>query len=181
MEKVKLTNWQLGYGGKLISAAVPGDITMDLYKAGIVKNPYFGDNQKENDWIPREDFTYITEIEADEDLLMQESVQLVFNGIDGVSCVSDFIRHALSIRHGLDRQTLGEKQKTRFLWLFAVRSLTGIILCIRLYRAVPCVLLRMKNLKPMKPCRTLWLRIHIRHCGTLRHITVKGLRHPLLQ
>ena len=24
MEKVKLTNWQLGYGGKKIPAAVPG-------------------------------------------------------------------------------------------------------------------------------------------------------------
>ena len=82
MEKVKLTNWQLGYGGKLISAAVPGDITMDLYKAGIVKNPYFGDNQKENDWIPREDFTYITEFDVDEGLLAQESVEIVFDGVD---------------------------------------------------------------------------------------------------
>ena len=82
MEKVKFTNWQLGYGGKRIPAAVPGDITMDLYKAGLVKNPYFGDNQKENDWIPREDFTYITEIDADEKLLAQESVEIVFDGVD---------------------------------------------------------------------------------------------------
>ena len=82
MDKVKLTNWQLEYDGKRIPAAVPGDITMDLYKAGIVKNPYFGDNQKENDWIPREDFTYITEFDADEKLLAQESVEIVFDGVD---------------------------------------------------------------------------------------------------
>ena len=82
MGKRKLTNWQLGYGGKRIPASVPGDITMDLYKAGVVKNPYFGDNQKENDWIPREDFTYSTEIDADEKLLEQESIEIVFDGID---------------------------------------------------------------------------------------------------
>lgn len=82
MKKVKLTSWQLEYRGGRIPAAVPGDITMDLYKAGVVKNPYFGDNQKENDWIPREDFTYITELDADENLLGQESVEIVFDGID---------------------------------------------------------------------------------------------------
>ena len=82
MGKLKLANWQLGYGGKRIPASVPGDITMDLYKAGVVKNPYFGDNQKENDWIPREDFTYSTEIDADEKLLEQESVEIVFDGVD---------------------------------------------------------------------------------------------------
>ena len=82
MEKVKIQNWQLEFDGRTIPAKVPGDITIDLYNAGIVKNPYFGDNQKENEWIPRRDFTYITEIEADDNLLVQESVQLVFNGID---------------------------------------------------------------------------------------------------
>ena len=82
MKKFKITNWQLEYNDGVIPASVPGDITMDLYNAGIVKNPYFSDNQKENEWIPRQDFTYITEIEADEALLEEESVQLVFNGID---------------------------------------------------------------------------------------------------
>ena len=82
MEKVKIQNWQLEFDGRTIPASVPGDITIDLYNAGIVKNPYFGDNQKENEWIPRRDFTYVTEIEADDELLVRESVQLVFNGID---------------------------------------------------------------------------------------------------
>ena len=82
MEKVKIKNWQLEYNGGIIPASVPGDITIDLYNAGVVKNPYFGDNQKENDWIPRQDFSYVTEIEADDELLGEESIQLVFNGID---------------------------------------------------------------------------------------------------
>ena len=82
MTKTKVAQWKLQFDGKTIPASVPGDITIDLYNAGLVKNPYFGDNQKENDWIPRRDFTYITEIEADEKLLANECVQLVFEGID---------------------------------------------------------------------------------------------------
>ena len=82
MEKAKLTNWQLKYGGGVIPAAVPGDITIDLYKAGVVKDPYYADNHKENDWIPREDFTYITEIDGTEEILSQERVEIVFDGID---------------------------------------------------------------------------------------------------
>ena len=82
MKTVKLKNWQLEYGGNVVPATVPGDITIDLFKAGLVKNPYFGDNQKENDWIPRQDFTYISEIEVDDELLSQESVRIVFDGID---------------------------------------------------------------------------------------------------
>lgn len=82
MSKTKISNWQLQFDGKSIPASVPGDITIDLFRAGLVKDPYFGDNQKENDWIPRRDFTYITEITASEELLKNESVQLVFDGID---------------------------------------------------------------------------------------------------
>ena len=82
MQKRKISEWKLQYDGATIPASVPGDITIDLYKAGLVKNPYFGDNQKENDWIPRKDFTYITEIDADEKLLANKKVLIVFDGID---------------------------------------------------------------------------------------------------
>ena len=66
-----IQGWKLQYGQTTVPAAVPGDITIDLYNAGLVKNPYFGDNQKENDWIPRQDFTYITEMDVSEELLAQ--------------------------------------------------------------------------------------------------------------
>ncbi len=82
MKTIKLENWQLQFDGRTIPANVPGDITIDLYNAGIVKNPYFGDNQKENEWIPRKDFTYIAEVWTDKEILANESVQLVFKGVD---------------------------------------------------------------------------------------------------
>ena len=37
MKKVKIQNWQLEFDGRTIPAKVPGDITIDLYNAGIVK------------------------------------------------------------------------------------------------------------------------------------------------
>ena len=60
MEKLKVTNWQLEYDGKKIPAQVPGDITIDLYKAGIIQDPYYGMNYVENTWVARTDFTYET-------------------------------------------------------------------------------------------------------------------------
>ncbi|MBQ8447181.1 MAG: hypothetical protein IJX31_05340 [Clostridia bacterium] len=82
MEKIYIKNWTIEYANAKIPSSVPGDITVDLYNAGIVQNPYFGMNHKESEWIDREDFSYFTEIVADEELLKQESVELVFDGID---------------------------------------------------------------------------------------------------
>ncbi len=80
--RVKLSNWTLSYGDKTISAKVPGDITIDLYNAGLVKNPYFGLDYKDIEWVARRDFTYHTTITADEQMLNEESVVVVFDGID---------------------------------------------------------------------------------------------------
>ena len=72
MTTLKLTNWMLCYNDKKIPASVPGDITIDLFKAGIVKDPYYGFNYVENTWIARTDFTYECELNVDENLLNQE-------------------------------------------------------------------------------------------------------------
>ncbi|MBR1974528.1 MAG: hypothetical protein IKA20_01635 [Clostridia bacterium] len=111
MKKVKIQNWRLVFDGRTIPAKVPGDITIDLYNAGIVKNPYFGDNQKGNEWIPRQDFTYISEINADETLLAQESIRLVFNGIDVYSDIY------------LNNQLLGSTENMFLQYRFDVKEL----------------------------------------------------------
>lgn len=79
---MKLNQWELLYDGRTIPAQVPGDITVDLWRAGEVKNPYFGMDYKEIEWVARRDFTYRTVIRADADMLKNESVQLIFDGID---------------------------------------------------------------------------------------------------
>ena len=87
MTTLKLTNWTLCYNDKKVPASVPGDITIDLFKAGIVKDPYYGFNYVENTWIARTDFTYECELNADENLLKQESVVVNFDGIDVYSSI----------------------------------------------------------------------------------------------
>ena len=84
---VKLNNWTLTFDNKTISAQVPGDITIDLYRTGLVKNPYFGLDYKDIEWVARRDFTYQTTIYADKELLNNESVTVVFDGIDVFSDV----------------------------------------------------------------------------------------------
>ncbi len=106
----KLKDWTLSFGDKTIAAQVAGDITIDLYRAGLIKNPYFGLDYKDIEWIARRDFTYRTTIYADENLLDNESVMLVFDGIDVFSDVylngvrlgsteNMFLRYRYEIRH----------------------------------------------------------------------------------
>lgn len=85
--KIKLKDWKLLFDGKTISAQVPGDITMDLHRACLVDDPYFAMNYKDIEWVARRDFTYQATIVADEELLQNESVCVVFDGIDVFSDV----------------------------------------------------------------------------------------------
>lgn len=82
MKQLELHNWELLYDNRRIKAQVPGDITIDLKHAGVIGDPYYDLNHKDVEWIPRQDFTYVTEILADDEMLKEESVQLVFEGID---------------------------------------------------------------------------------------------------
>ena len=82
MEKILVENWWLNIGDKKIPASVPGDITIDLYRAGMISDPYYGMNYVENSWIARKDFTYETDIEITDEILSQESIVLTFEGVD---------------------------------------------------------------------------------------------------
>ncbi len=82
MRKVKVENWELLFEDKKIPASVPGDITIDLRNAGIIEEPYYGKNHLDMEWIAGQDFTYRTTIMADEKLLSEESVRIIFEGID---------------------------------------------------------------------------------------------------
>ena len=46
--------------GETFPSQVPGDITVDLYRAGVIKDPYFGLNHKDNCWVVKEDFDYLS-------------------------------------------------------------------------------------------------------------------------
>ena len=77
--------WTLCGAGKTVPAKVPGDITTDLYKAGLIPDPYFGLNHRQLGWIIETDFVYSTVFDVPEEILCREEILLQFDAIDTFS------------------------------------------------------------------------------------------------
>ncbi len=75
-------NWTVQYAGRELPAVVPGDVTLDLWKNGVVENPYYGINHKDLGWIIGTDFEYCTAFDLPEDILTGEDILLTFDSID---------------------------------------------------------------------------------------------------
>lgn len=83
MDKIILDKgWTIEYGGQSLSASVPGDITVDLWKNGIIENPYYGLNHKKLHWIINEDFTYKIRFDLSDAIFNSEEILIEFNAID---------------------------------------------------------------------------------------------------
>ena len=102
-------NWKLSYEGNTIPATVPGDINLDLYNAGKVKDPYYGINHQELGWILKTDFEYSTEFDVPSELSEQEEILLQFDSIDTFAeiylngelvCRADnmFLQHSFDVK-----------------------------------------------------------------------------------
>ena len=86
---MKIKNWKLRINGNSeyvnekteIQANVPGDITWDMYLAGIIEDPYFALNHKKIGWITELDYTYSSEFDAEEVSGSDEAI-LTFYSID---------------------------------------------------------------------------------------------------
>ncbi len=77
-----LSKWSLHNNRFSLAAQVPGDITMDFYRAGLIKNPYVEENYKEASFIGREDFVYECHFDVDEDSFKKTSQRLIFESVD---------------------------------------------------------------------------------------------------
>lgn len=64
------------------NACVPGDITDDLYKAGVIKDPLFGVNYKQSKWILENSWEYNVCFNVKKEDLSFANAQLNFLGID---------------------------------------------------------------------------------------------------
>ncbi len=65
-----------------IPADVPGDITIDLFNAGVIDDPYFGLNHRKLSWIIENDYQYERNFEFDGNLGEEEKLYICFKGID---------------------------------------------------------------------------------------------------
>jgi beta-mannosidase len=69
-------------------AVVPGCVHHDLRRHGLIPDPYFGTNELELQWIEERDWEYRAVFELPPDLLEQEVVELVADGLDTVATVT---------------------------------------------------------------------------------------------
>jgi beta-mannosidase len=72
--KITDVNW--------LSAKVPGTVHTDLYDNKIIPNPFFGDNEKQLQWIENEDWECQTTFSISNEEINNENCILQFEGLD---------------------------------------------------------------------------------------------------
>ena len=77
-------NWTVHRSGSdtLYKARVPGCVHLDLMNNNVIPDPYFGEYEKEVQWIENEDWVYQTRFRATALLLDYGHIDLVFGGLD---------------------------------------------------------------------------------------------------
>lgn len=73
-KKVTDSNW--------FSAKVPGTIHTDLFQNNLIPDPFFGANEKELQWIEKENWLYKTDFQITKDELENNIIELNFDGLD---------------------------------------------------------------------------------------------------
>lgn len=73
-KQARLSNWY--------PATVPGVVHTDLVNNKKIADPFFRLNERDVQWIDKEDWIYQIEFKLDEALLLQNNIRLVFDGLD---------------------------------------------------------------------------------------------------
>lgn len=78
------SNWKFKQANKdeWIPAEVPGTVHTDLLKNGKIDDPYFRTNEKDQQWIEKEDWEYLTTIVVNSDIITKDKIILDFRGLD---------------------------------------------------------------------------------------------------
>jgi beta-mannosidase len=81
--------WQFRRVGEneWFDASVPGCVHTDLLANGLIDDPFFGDNERNLQWIELEDWEYRTGFDLPADILGHDRVDLVFEGLDTYASV----------------------------------------------------------------------------------------------
>lgn len=78
------SNWQFRQVGnsEWLNAEVPGTVHTDLLKNGKINDPFYGMNEKDLQWIEKEDWEYQTTFNANGELITRDKIELDFQGLD---------------------------------------------------------------------------------------------------
>jgi len=81
--------WQFQQAGteECLPANVPGSVHTDLLENGRIPDPFVADNEKRVQWIAESDWVYRTSFACTEELLSEEKVFLVCDGLDTLATV----------------------------------------------------------------------------------------------
>lgn len=84
VEQLLHNDWELlnPTTSQLIVAEVPGTVHTDLLNAGLIPDPFFGTNEDSVQWVTQQSWAYQTYFEPQSQLLKQEKLELVFDGLD---------------------------------------------------------------------------------------------------
>ncbi|MEE4258097.1 MAG: glycoside hydrolase family 2 protein [Bacteroidales bacterium] len=76
--------WEMGRVGESehYPARIPGTVHTDLLANGIIPDPFFGENEKELQWIGEAVWEYRSNLVATAEILQKENINLVFEGLD---------------------------------------------------------------------------------------------------
>jgi beta-mannosidase len=76
--------WSFSQLGKdnWLPAMVPGCVHTDLLSNKLIQDPFYRTNEKEQQWIDKEDWVYRKTFLADSDLCSMQKIELSFKGLD---------------------------------------------------------------------------------------------------
>ena len=83
------TQWQ--------KASIPGCIHTDLYANKLIPDPFYGDNEKQLQWIEEQGWIYETSFNVETNNLESKSASLIFEGLDTYATIilnNDTIGHS---------------------------------------------------------------------------------------
>lgn len=64
------------------AAEVPGTIHTDLFKNGLIQDPFFGDNEKSLQWIGDETWVYESTFQIENNDIAKKNIVIEFDGLD---------------------------------------------------------------------------------------------------
>lgn len=81
---LKNANWQFHQVGQSewFPATIPGTVHTDLLNNKKINDPFYRTNERDLQWIDKEDWEYKTSFEVNEAILKNDKIDLVFEGLD---------------------------------------------------------------------------------------------------
>jgi beta-mannosidase len=87
---IELTeDWRFGRtgGDEWFDALVPGCVHTDLLANGLIEDPFFGENERNLQWVELEDWEYRVDFDLSDGILGHDRIDLLFEGLDTYATV----------------------------------------------------------------------------------------------